>query len=195
MKRAYFLRGLGAGILFTAILFTIINNGGNKKSLTDQEIIVKAKQLGMVESIDDKLDQIEKTANPSSEPTANPTQLPTESPTEPSVTPTIKPTIKPTTVPTVEPTVKPTVKPHDIKDTTSDNKGDGSSENYITITVTDGMSSAKVAYRLSEKGAVDDPKDFNKYLSDNGYALKIKPGTYLVPMNASYSQLAKLISH
>ena len=44
MKRKYFLRGLGIGIIVTALLLCI----SYRKQMTDMAIIEKAKSLGMI---------------------------------------------------------------------------------------------------------------------------------------------------
>ncbi len=48
MKLRYYLRGLGIGILVTAMIFTIIP--GEKETLSDAEIRKRAEELGMVDS-------------------------------------------------------------------------------------------------------------------------------------------------
>ena len=48
MKLKYYLRGLGVGIICTAILMGIALSGNKKEKLTDTEIIERAKLLGMV---------------------------------------------------------------------------------------------------------------------------------------------------
>lgn len=47
MERKYYLRGLGLGIAMTAIIMGVALSGN--KSMTDEEIIARAKELGMVE--------------------------------------------------------------------------------------------------------------------------------------------------
>ena len=47
MERKYYLRGLGIGIVMTAIIMGIALSGNHK--MTDEEIIARAKELGMVE--------------------------------------------------------------------------------------------------------------------------------------------------
>lgn len=47
MERKYYLRGLGLGIVMTAIIMGIALSGNHK--MTDEEIIARAKELGMVE--------------------------------------------------------------------------------------------------------------------------------------------------
>ena len=48
MERKYYLRGLGIGIVVTAIIMGIATSG--KRGMTDEEIIARAKELGMVEN-------------------------------------------------------------------------------------------------------------------------------------------------
>ncbi len=52
MKFKYFLRGLGIGMLFASIIFFIAYRQDPSVNLTDEEIIQKAKALGMVEKKD-----------------------------------------------------------------------------------------------------------------------------------------------
>lgn len=48
MERKYYLRGLGLGIAVTAVIMGILTS--RDKTMTDQEIIARAKELGMVEN-------------------------------------------------------------------------------------------------------------------------------------------------
>lgn len=47
MELKYYLRGLGLGIVVTAIIMGVAGSG--KKTMTDAEVITRAKQLGMIE--------------------------------------------------------------------------------------------------------------------------------------------------
>lgn len=48
MERKYYLRGLGIGIAVTAIIMGIAVSG--KQTMTDEEVIARARELGMVEN-------------------------------------------------------------------------------------------------------------------------------------------------
>lgn len=48
MKRKFYLRGLGIGILVTAVIMGIAS--GRNRQMTDEEIKARAKELGMIES-------------------------------------------------------------------------------------------------------------------------------------------------
>lgn len=50
MEKKYYLRGLGLGIIVTAVIMGIALSGGTKKrEMTDDEVIARAKELGMIE--------------------------------------------------------------------------------------------------------------------------------------------------
>ena len=48
MERKYYLRGLGLGIAVTAVIMGFALSG--KEAMTNEEIIVRAKELGLVEN-------------------------------------------------------------------------------------------------------------------------------------------------
>lgn len=49
MEKKYYFRGLGLGIIVTAVIMGAVLSGG-KKELTDDEVIARAKELGMTEN-------------------------------------------------------------------------------------------------------------------------------------------------
>jgi len=114
MKRKYYLRGLGFGVLVTSLVFILT---GKSSQMSDAEIIRRAEELGYVKaeenqaasvtpSIDlDELLNKENTITPVPTNTLTPTETPT--PTEaPTVAPT--PTEAVTPIPEATVTPKPT---------------------------------------------------------------------------------------
>lgn len=50
MEKKYYFRGLGLGIIVTAVIMGIALSGGTRKrEMTDEEVIARAKELGMTE--------------------------------------------------------------------------------------------------------------------------------------------------
>ena len=50
MEKKYYFRGLGLGIIVTAVIMGIaLSGGGKKREMTDEEVIARAKELGMIE--------------------------------------------------------------------------------------------------------------------------------------------------
>lgn len=189
MKLKYYMRGLGIGIVLTTLILTIANP---KDKLTDQEIIDRAKALGMQEAseIEDKsLSEVLGSGKP--------TVMPSEAPVQPTAMPTIAPTKTPEPTATPEPTKEPeitskpipTTKPEQSEDS-EPTKNDGVNQGeLITFTVKPGMSSGKVAALLVTKGLIKDADDFNQYIVKEGKASVIRVGTYTLPIGVSYDQI------
>lgn len=65
MEKKYYFRGLGLGIIVTAVIMGIALSGNRQGQMTDDEIIARAKKLGMIEdssllaSSDDKENEAE----------------------------------------------------------------------------------------------------------------------------------------
>ena len=79
MNLKYYLRGLGIGIVVTAVVMGVAGNG-RKEQLSDAEIKARAAQLGMVES-SGLLSELEETPEVTLEPTEIPvTPMPTKTP-------------------------------------------------------------------------------------------------------------------
>ena len=64
----------------------------------------------------------------------------------------------------------------------------------MTLTVYSGNSSDTVAKRARDLGLVTDAKDFDNYLVRNGYANRIRVGSFQIPVGASYETIAKAIT-
>ena len=121
-------------------------------------------------------------STPTSEPTATPTPEPTATPT-PEPTPTLTP--EPTATTTPEPT--PTLTPEPTQ-------APGSGTEIVTITVNRGYSSEKVSALAQEAGLIQDARDFNLYLCENGYDKRIVTGVHQIPMNATYEEIARILT-
>ena len=173
-----YLRGLGIGIIVTAIILIIARNTGNKMS--DREIIERAEELGMVmkETTSDKLfpDEEETTENTTTETTT----------TEPS-TPEAPTTEAPTTeAPTTEaPTQPPTQPPTIPQDTT-----------VVTakIVITRGMYSEAISQAMERTGVISDWRKFNDFLEANGYAERLQTGTFTLKSTMTYDEMAKILT-
>ena len=178
MKLKYYLRGLGMGIVFTALILSVSHCTNNK--MTKEEIIKRAEALGMIMPSDEDIFNTESSTadNETTEPsTEGPT---TEAPTEESTTEA--PTEEPTTeAPTEEPTTEEatTVAPTVVE---------------LTFTVERGMYSEAVTRILVQGGIITNEAEFNQYLSDTGYDERIQTGVFTVNSGMSYEEIAKIIS-
>lgn len=191
MKLKYLLRGMGIGILFTALLFIAFRPAGGEQQMTDEEIMERAAELGMFTEdeakdkiMDEKLDKLQ-SQSPSPLPDTTPSPAINASP---EITPS--PAITASPVPTSSPTPEKTASPKPAEPT----KSPEMQEEKVTLTITAGMSSESVAAQLKDAGVIKDASDFNAYLADNGYATKLRIGTYSIPKNSSYRAIVDVIT-
>ena len=180
MKLRYYLRGLGIGIIVTALLMGFVTR--EKLPLTDAEIKARAKALGMVESDSRNLSDLQPPENPARP--GNPSGDGSEGP-EPSA----------------EAGNPPEGGSEGPEPSESGNPSGGGSEGSepaepqtVTFTVKSGYSSDKVSKLLEEAGLVEDAGEFNRYLVKGGYANRISVGTYEIEVGASMERLAKIIT-
>lgn len=203
MKRKYYLRGLGTGILVTALILIIAS--GQKETMTDEEVKARAKKLGMVEStlLSDLENQTpaaepETMAGPAAmaDPAATAEPETTEETTpEPAAEPetTAEPTPEPTAEPeaTAEPAPEPTVEPETTAEPTTD---PATEQESILITIRSGESSVSVSKTLEEAGLVASAQEYDRYLCENGYDKKIRSGEHRIPVGADDAEIAAIIT-
>ena len=187
MERKYYLRGLGIGIVVTAIIMGIATSG--KRGMTDEEIIARAKELGMVENtvLSEKTEEEAETE--AAVDIAN-----AEDATEKSA---IEETKKPeTSTEQKQNTTAETKKPETSTEqqTTADKKEDITSAVVKTITVNSGDGSYTVAKKLAEAGVVTSAENFDTYLCQNGYDKKLRTGSFSIPADASDEQIARIVT-
>ncbi len=224
MKLRYYLRGLGVGIIVTAIIMNIAFS--NKQEMSDEEIKARAAELGMIEDTvlapnqtptptagaaadgqgwtnivtPTQTDDIavshaagQTTEQPAQGEAASGVPTPTAAITEtPMSSPTATPTAKPTAVPTATPTptAKPTATPTATPTPTQ------AVQETVTITINSGEGSGTVSRKAAQAGLVADAADFDRYLCANGYDKKLAVGNHIIPVGASYEEIAKkLTSH
>ncbi len=188
MKLKYYLRGLGIGILVTAVIMGIASG---KRQMTDEEVRARAKELGMVEST--VLSHIADMTQPDgtepenkevdeSEPAAMPEESEAADALEES---------EPETMPE-EGGAADTPEESEPEDMPKEN--DPAESTPVVIVIKSGQSSASVSRMLAEAGLVKDATAYDKYLCENGYDKKIQTGTYELTAGASEEEIARIIT-
>lgn len=209
MKRKYYMRGLGIGIIVTALVCAFAFSK-DSPAMTDDEIIARAKQLGYIKKEEavtaediNKIKENEKeTGRPevSPEATPQPTKEPTiEAPLPPDEpgqpTPVTEhgnksegaktPSPKATQVP------KETMPPEPIETpaATSTPVADA-----YTVVVERGMTARRVAEQLESLGVVASAEDFVKYLMEKKLTDFINVGRFTIPSGASYEEIGRILT-
>ncbi len=206
MKLKYYLRGLGAGILFSVLVFVFVV-GPKEAEISDDEIIQRAKQLGMTEKKELNIDMEKLRDNtpspvpvnsgaPSPSPTSMPTQIP--SPTNaPSPTPTNSPSSTPTPTPTLTPTPIPsptaTPSPAPTEGTPAEQPGESEIVSVV-VEIKSGMRSEDICAVLENAGLVEDAMGLNAYLIQNGYAERLRSGKFELNSAMTFDEIAKMLT-
>ncbi len=183
MNLKYYLRGLGIGVIMTAVIMGIAA-GGRKETLTDDEIRERARALGMTEEsirLADMESPEEQEPEPEDGvPAGTP---PTASPNPESPSPEKTPAPDSSTSSLAE-----------AENVSLETQDDSPEEAAVTIQVNSGDSSFTVCSKLEEAGLIELASDFDRYLYENGYDKRINVGTYEIPAGADQQQIAKILA-
>ena len=179
MKLKYYLRGLGIGIVVTAIIMTVAF--GNKQPMTDEEVIKRAKELGMIEN-SVLVDRVDKEAERVYEENDEEQVAGDE---------TVDDTTGNEAV-TDEETPQENTQKEEEKE--EDTQKEETKKDVVSITVVSGDTSWSVSKRMEEAGLVDSAKDFDAHLCRYGYDKRISVGTYDIPKTATHEEMAKIIT-
>ena len=204
MKIRYYLRGLGLGILITAVFFLLGDNSG--RTMSDEMIKERAKELGMVEStvladIDESVQETEESISTQEMPEESITEtaeIATEETSEEvsEVVATTEVVSEEESTTAEEETEEITSKEESVEETPSEETTEESvpTGQMISIVVNRGEGSDTVSQRLYEAGLIEDPHEYDRYLMQNGYDKRIGAGEHMVPMGADWQEIAKILT-
>lgn len=218
MNLKYYLRGLGIGILVTALIMSIATGG--KEKLSNEEIMERARALGMVpegtllEDAKAALNTLEDSEAEGKDESEEPQDL------EEDGTPEVLPEPSGNEEPKETPGQSENEEPEEsaLQSETSEPEDDGEppktpepeviietegiwqpdeadvNDESITVQVMRGDGSYTVCKRLEEAGIVSSASEFDTFLCQNGYDKRIRAGTFEIPGNASPEQIARILS-
>lgn len=220
MGKKYYFRGLGLGIIVTALIMGIALSRDTKREMTDAEIIARAKELGMTENTrlvePSETDENQEETEPSSqkekvtEPVKKDVAVaqPQEDVGEPPKDGKESSEEQPADQAQSEPQEKPEADTNEMtkqdEDTgqeetppTEESPEDTSQQqtaSAVSITIVSGDGSYTVAKKLEEAGVVFSASDYDDYLCQNGYDKRLRTGTFRIPKGASNEQIAKIVT-
>lgn len=190
MRLKYYLRGLGLGIIF-AVIIMMIGFHGNKQSMSDTEIIEKAKTLGMVEAknisgtVADEYNS-EKTDSSATNSDASSQKAETEQDSQMQDSQTTQEDTQQedTQQEAAQPAAdakQETVEPQDAVTT-------------YTISVTSQDTCRTIAEKLKALNLVDDAEQFRIYMGQKGADHFIADGEHVIPQGASYDDIITILT-
>lgn len=218
MKLQYYLRGLGIGIIVTALVMGITK--GRNEPLTEAEIRAMALEIGMVDSNSLKLTDTQGSKEPGTassvpepgnetnpegkedepgEPSGN-GDSPEEGAGEPGQG---EPSGNgdPSEEGEDEPGQGEPSGNGDSPERGENESGQGEpsgngdpSEEGVTVEIEPGAGSRAVCRMLEEAGLVEDAESFDQYLIHNGYSKRIRMGTYVIVPGTDQEEIARIIT-
>lgn len=188
MKLKYYLRGLGIGIIVTTLIL-MIAGAGQKKEMTDAQVIERAKELGMVmeesskstvsDEIDSESEKEEETNQEEPTENTNAADGTQDGQTEQTVTP--------------EEEQSPTPDENTPSDAATAGQSEPAEQEPYRLAVNAGEVCRQVCDELQENGLIDNSENFRKYLSQAGYANQIQPGNFEIAYGLSYEEIAQIL--
>lgn len=208
MKLKMYLRGLGIGIMVTALIMGIATKDG--RPLTDAEIKAAAAKLGMVDSNALKLTDLpQENGSKGSQPVGS-DEAPdggtnSGSGEEPSgeegnTGGEAENSDGEETPDSAEDPSGEDENPGGIENPSGEDENPGGTESAsgeeetVKIIVSRGTGSRSVCNQLAEAGLIEDAAAFDQYLIESGYSKRISAGTFEIPKGASDEEIAKIIS-
>lgn len=187
------MRGLGIGIIITALLMGVATKKGIP--LSDAEIKAKAVALGMVESDSLKLTDIaETTPSPAGE---SGQSEGSEEASEESVSPESEPSDASdgeSSIPEEDGTEGQDAGTASERQPDGEEEGGTESGETVTVTIEFGVTSYHVSQMLEELGLVDDAVEFDNSLCEKGYSRKISAGVYEIAVGTSEDEIIDIIT-
>lgn len=199
MRLKYYLRGLGLGIIF-AVFIMMVGYRNHGSSMSDSEIIEKAKALGMVETEDSSgMKSDKKTDNKTDEKsdkkidTSEPdTTIADTSAAEDTQTGTDN-----TDADNIAGTADAdTTAPSDVAatDSAASDAAQPQQNTTFTVTVGSGDTCRMIAERLQAAGIIDDAEKFRAYMGQKGVDQFIADGNHEIPYGASYDDIINILT-
>ena len=221
MKLKYYLRGLGIGIVVTAIIMSITNK---PQELTDAQIKMRALELGMVEesvladlqakedadveTVEDVLNQHaqEKEEEKQEEESVVETEVEETTDEANSIDADSEEVVAKEEVsketeevaeeePIVENEMEEIPEEAVQENVVEKNNSmkDEVVESYTIIKIEKGNGSEIVSKRLYEAGLVDSEVEYNQFLVRNGYDRKLSVGDHEIPADATEEDIARIL--
>lgn len=216
MKIRYYLRGLGLGILVTAIFFMV--SGRQSQTMSDEMIKARAKELGMSESVvlaematqeaetvpaaEEESDVIEEVPEETvaeeiveeviSEEETAVTEVAEEAVTEESANEEESTEEAVSEEAVTEEKVSEEASEEVVAESENASQTASNSE-PVVVTVNRGEGSDTVSRRLQELGLVADAHEYDRYLMANGYDKRIGAGEHSIPAGATWEDIAKIL--
>jgi len=207
-----YLKGIGVGMIVASLILII---AGNMSKMSDEDVINRAKELGMIEasqsiqnsdnvSITDTTKETLDAADSVDIDESNKTGKTLEEDKNSEDSNADIRDIKESSDSSASDKTSDTTQKDNTSETVAENKTtettDKNSDNDTTATgetvkveVKSGMSSESVSLAVKNAGLVEDDTEFNKYLCENGYDKRLRVGSFDIPSGSDFETISKYL--
>lgn len=199
MRLKYYLRGLGIGIVVTAVIMGV-SAERQKPVMTDEQIIARAKELGMVEqegilaeiagesvaAVDQTEEAKAEAPKQEEEKAEAPEQEEVKAETpkqEEAKAEAPKQEEEKAEMPKTETADQETAKQETVQKTSS-----------VVVSIYPGEGSYTVSRKLAALGLVESADIYDKFLCQNGYDKKLCTGNYTITEGATADEIARILT-
>ena len=176
MKLKYYLRGLGIGIIVTTVILAVSFSKKEIK-MSDEEIMARAAQLGMVMQETETTEQGDTEQDPDGTDTGAKTEQNTETAAEDVAAEAQEDSA------------------NTDEETQAQQEAAGAEDpsGVYRLVIQKGDVCRIVCEKLAENGVISDAETFRQYLSQIGYASNMRVGNYDIPYGLSNEEIAKIL--
>lgn len=206
MKLKYYLRGLGIGMAVTALILGITSGNTSDNRMTDEEILSRAKELGLVERtvLSEIPEQNEEKKSDVSDESESVDVLANEEPPETMQQPSEPETSESQPEESSEETESTEPESSETESTAEESKEQvlneteteqsSNEKQTVSVEIVRGDNSVSVSRKLKEAGLIEDDLLYDRFLCENGYDKRIMAKVYEIPIDATESEIAEMIS-
>jgi len=185
MKLKYYLRGLGIGMIVTAVIMGV-SVGGKTEPMTDAQVMERAKELGMVDGVLSQLPEQTEAPEQAEVPQETEASEQTEVPQETEAPEQAE-------VPQETEAPEQAEVPQEPENQKTEAEQPTVESSYI-VTVYPGEGSYTVSRKLAALGLVESADIYDEYLCQNGYDKKICTGNHEIKAGMTAEQIAKALT-
>ena len=192
MKLKYYLRGLGIGIIVTTVILAVSFSKKEIK-MSDEEIMARAAQLGMVMQETETTEQGDTEQDPDGTDTGAKTEVVTEQTASELLE---ERTAAEETAQNTETAAEAQEDSANTDEETQAQQEAAGAENpsgVYRLVIQKGDVCRIVCEKLAENGVISDAETFRQYLSQIGYASNMRVGNYDIPYGLSNEEIAKIL--
>lgn len=189
MRLKYYLRGLGIGIVVTAVIMGV-SAERQKPVMTDEQIIARAKELGMVEQegilaeiAGESVVAVDQTEDAKAEAPKQEDAKAEAPKQEEAKAEAPKQEETKAETPKTETADQETAKPETVQKTSS-----------VVVSIYPGEGSYTVSRKLAALGLVESADIYDKFLCQNGYDKKLCTGNYTITEGATADEIARILT-